>query len=152
MCIQSYSGIHFFIFFFHFIFSVPLSVRGHSGAHSSECSLPPCYRSRNNLLRIPALISGSSTGNSNQNRIDSMSSNSETNSKQFKSANTNIQEIDQLYLNTNSSSSHGPVTEQSNIKPIDTSNDNNDLVTIVSITDCTANGTTNSEMDILAHL
>lgn len=81
-----------------------------------------------------------------------MNSNGETNSKQSKSANTNIQEIDQLYLNTNSSSSHGPAREESNPKPIDTNNDNNDLVTIVSITDFTANGTTNSEMDILAHL
>lgn len=81
-----------------------------------------------------------------------MSGNGETNSKRSKSANTNIQEIDQLYLNTTSSSSHGPVTEESNTKPPNAINDNNDLVTIVSITDCTANGTTNSEMDILAHL
>lgn len=118
-----------------------------SCARTSEYSLPPSYRVRNNLLRIPAIISGSS----NQSRNIDNDNNAIINMKRAKS-NSSTRRIDQLYLDTNDNRNHETVGNETNSKRIETNIDNN-LVTIVAITDCTVNESPNtSGMDILAHL
>lgn len=162
-----------------------MSVRGNnvSGGIGSEHSLPPSYnRTRNNLLRIPAIIGGNSNSTANpiQPRgIDNNASNA-TNSiidAKLSKSSTNIQAIDELFLNANnnSSGSHDTITNESNAKSAEiehathsesnvakimddtktvTSNiGRNDLVTIVTITGCTTTeSSTGGEINILAHL
>lgn len=175
-CLLHYRNTHslFIIlsvcFFFVFIFRAPLSVRGNngSGGPGSEHSLPPSYnRTRNNLLRIPAIIGGNSnsTGNGSQTRSNDITTSNTSNSiidaKHSKSS-TDIQDIDALFLNANNSSngSHDTITNESNTKSAEIENATNsesikiedeaaskantttssigsDLVTIVTITGCT---------------
>lgn len=163
------------VFLFVSIFRAPLSVRGNngSGGPGSEHSLPPSYnRTRNNLLRIPAIIGGSNgniINNTSQSRNDNTTtntSNSIIESKLSKSS-TDIQDIDELFLNANNSTgSHN--ANESNAKSAeldtsaeshattvddDTKADRHDLVTIVTITGCTTTeSSTGGEMNILAHL
>lgn len=147
-----------------------MSVRGNngSGGPGSEHSLPPSYnRTRNNLLRIPAIIGGNSnsTGNGSQTRSNDITTSNTSNSiidaKHSKSS-TDIQDIDALFLNANNSSngSHDTITNESNTKSAEIENATNsesikieddaaskantttssigsDLVTIVTITGCT---------------
>lgn len=49
--------------FFHpYHFRAPLSVRCSNGNGTGEYSLPPSYRARNNLSRIPTVMAGTGTG------------------------------------------------------------------------------------------
>lgn len=174
--------------FFCFLFRAPLTVRNNGNiGPGSEHSLPPSYRARNNLLRIPRIggISNNNgqnnsihqTQNSNNDNNISNTANSILDSKIYQS-NTNIQNIDRMFLHANSSShdnreltpnrsneklaeiGHAPDTESNVVitiddvtKTINTNNGNNNLVTIVTITGCTTTeSSTGGEMDILAHL
>lgn len=179
------------LFFFHFnICRAPLSARNNGNCGpGSEYSLPPSYRARNNLLRIPAIIGGNSTNNtSNISITQTRSASNDTSpntttettiidSKLSKSS-TDIQDIDRLFLNANSSGHGDHETLRANVtmeksveiggnasqtgsnamndnstKTVHSTNSGNDLVTIVTITGCTTTeSSTGGEMDILAHL
>ncbi|XP_031617704.1 putative uncharacterized protein DDB_G0286901 [Contarinia nasturtii] len=123
----------------------PLSVRGNnvSSGPGSEHSLPPSYnRTRtNNLLRIPAIIG---VGNSNnttsaiqpRNTNDNNTSNTSNSiiiAKLSKSS-TDIQGIDELFLNANNSSSvsHDTITNESNAKSAEIENATNSESNVVA--------------------
>lgn len=152
----------------------------------SEYSLPPSYRARNNLLRIPAIIGGNSTNNTNNISITQTRSASNDTSpntttetiidSKLSKSSTDIQDIDRLFLNANCSghgdhealangtmdksveiggdtSQTGSNTMDDDTKAVHSTNNGNDLVTIVTITGCTTTeSSTGGEMDILAHL
>lgn len=135
----------FFSFIFIFNFRAPLSVRGNNcnnGGPGSEHSLPPSYnRTRNNLLRIPAIIGGN--GNSATNAIQQSHRNNDNNSSNTNTTNsiidaklsksrTDIQGIDELFLNAtnNSNGSHDTITNESNAKSAEIDNATNSKSTI----------------------
>lgn len=158
-----------------------MSVRGNNGngGPGSEHSLPPSYnRTRNNLLRIPAIIGGNSNStlaNASQCRNNNDNNTSINTTK----SSTDIQGIDELFLNANnnnSNGSHDTITNASNAKSAEIDNATNSEstvsvvakieddtkamvstssndVTIVTITGCTTTeSSTGGEMNILAHL
>lgn len=99
-------------------------VNNGSGGPGSEHSLPPSYnRTRNNLLRIPAIIGGNSNsvGNASQPRNNNDNSTSNTTNSiietKLSKSSTDIQDIDELFLNANNSNgSHDAITNESNAK------------------------------------
>lgn len=136
-------------FLYVFIFRAPLSVRGNNGngGPGSEHSLPPSYnRTRNNLLRIPAIIGGNSnsSGNGssqprNNDTTTSNTSNSIIDAKHSKSS-TDIQDIDALFLNAtnNSNGSHDTITNESNAKSAEIENATNSESVVARIEDGSA--------------
>lgn len=183
----SFFCVFSFPFFFLSFFRAPLSARSNGNCGpGSEYSLPPSYRARNNLLRIPAIIGGSSANNTNSISItQTRHANNDTSSttttdaiidSKMSKSSTDIQDIDRLFMNANSSGhaehdtiTTGPTEKSMEIGCGDASNtgsnamdddtkaiqssNGNDLVTIVTITGCTTTeSSTGGEMDILAHL
>lgn len=145
-CKFSFLISSFSLFLCIFNFRAPLSVRVNNGSSGpgSEHSLPPSYnRTRNNLLRIPAIIGGNSNsvGNTSQPRNNDNNTSSTTNSiieTKLSKSSTTIQDIDELFLNANNSNgSHDTITTDSNAKSAEIENATNSESNVTKLTDDT---------------